>query len=57
MLAPKGVEGAEEVRRKEGVGRVVGDVMVVSLAGGLVLGSMGSFVVRWGLCGCNPFVT
>ena len=37
--------------------RVVGDVMVVSLACGLTLGSFVSFGIRAAMCGCNPFVS
>ncbi|KAJ3034708.1 hypothetical protein HDV00_004753 [Rhizophlyctis rosea] len=56
MLAPRSVDGVVGLRGKEGVGRVVGDVMVVGLSLGLVVGGVGSFLVRGVLCGCNPFV-
>ncbi|KAI8921749.1 nucleoside transporter-domain-containing protein [Entophlyctis helioformis] len=37
--------------------RLAGDVMVVALSCGLVSGSGLSFLLRWMLCGCNPFVS
>jgi len=31
-------------------------LMILSLNGGLVLGSLTSFLLHWLLCDCNPFL-
>eukprot|EP00842_Homolaphlyctis_polyrhiza_P005536 jgi/Hompol1/5984/HPOL_001251-RA len=42
---------------RPGAMRLAGDAMVVALTTGLVIGSTLSFVLRWAICDCNPFIS
>ncbi|KAK6096404.1 hypothetical protein MT418_003240 [Batrachochytrium dendrobatidis] len=44
-------------REYERVIRLVNELMVITTATGLVFGSALSFLLRWILCGCNPFLS